>query len=592
MDVTVAEISRRLSEQVAVVCAKLLPLGKQHGNEWMCGDITGAPGESLKVCIHGKYVGQWRDWSSDEHGDLLDLWRLNKNITNAEAVKEVKAFLNIVDPVRSFEPKSYKAAPALKSAPLADEGEAMRYLTLKRCLPASVIRSLKIEGSREKQAIVFPSHAPDGILINRSYRTLGEDKKVWQDAGCAPSLFGWQALPQSAYTDRRVLLSEGQIDCASWLAWGIPALSIPNGTGTTWIEYEWDNLAPFDTVYLAFDQDDAGRKITETVISRLGKHRCMTVALPMKDANACLQHGYTAEEAAGWVASAKAPRIKRLLTTAELEDRLVAEIQPKMEPFTLPFFRGTWPHTGFYFRPGEVTIWGGYAGAGKSTMLNFMQASLIERTDKIFIASFEIKAEANLRKLATIHLGEMLDEKRAREYARLIGERLVFADVVGTMEQDALLEMMWFAYRRYGCSHFIIDSLMRIEKLEEDYPAQGAFTNRLQAFSKETGGHVHLVAHLGKPTGNADRPSMYAVKGSSLIVNGADNVALVCRNPEKEKLRKAGKLSKDQNATMHDTEVIIEKHRETGWLHTFLLKFNTFRYSYSKMGETDDANEC
>jgi twinkle protein len=587
MELTVAEISRRLAEQALVVCQKLLPGGRVHsGNEYLCGDITGGKGDSLKVCIFGQYVGQWRDWSNDvDHGDLLDLWRIVKGITAAEAIKEAKSFLGIVDPVRMSEQKSYSAPQRLNTAPLAEDGGAMRYLTLTRNLSASVVRSLKIEGDKERRAIVFPSYSPGGTLINRSYRTLGEKKKVWQDAGCAPSLFGWQALPRKAYDERKVLLSEGQIDCATWLVWGIPALSIPNGSGTTWVEYEWDNLACFDTIYLAFDQDEAGQKITEKVLARLGKHRCLIVSLPKKDANACLQAGYTAQEAAQWVADAKVPRIKRLVTTGELEERLVAEIQPKFEPFTLSFFKGNWPHSGFYFRPGEVTVWGGYAGAGKSTMLNFMQSALIAHCDRVFIASFEIKPEANLRKLATIHLGESLNEETARDYARLVNDRLVFADVVGSIEQDALLEMMWFSHRRYGCTHFIIDSLMRIEKLEEDYPAQGAFTNRLQEFSKETGAHVHLVAHLGKPSGGGERPSMYSVKGSSLIVNGADNVLLVARNPEKEKLRKAGKLGRDQEQGMHDTEIIVEKHRETGWLHTFKLRFNAFRYSYSTMNE-------
>lgn len=403
-------------------------------------------------------------------------------------------------------------------------------------------------------------------------------------------MFGWQALPESAYAARKVLLAEGQIDAATWLQWGIPALSIPNGSGCAWIEYEWDNLAPFDTIYLAFDQDAAGQKIAETVMARLGKHRCLLVAIPKKDANACLQEGYTADEAAEWVAQAKAPRMKRLVTTGEMEDRLVEELQPKPEAFTLPFFAGTWPHSGFYFRPGEVTVWGGYAGAGKSTMLNFMQSSLIEKGQRIFIASFEIKAEANLRKLATIHMGEQLNDETARDYVRLVGNRIVFADVVGSMPQEELLEMMWFSYRRYACTHFIIDSLMRIEKLEEDYPAQGEFCVKLQHFSKETGTHVHLVAHLGKPMGNQDRPSMYAVKGSSLIINSTDNVLLVCRNPDKEKLRKAGKLTDDQKHTMHDTEVIVEKHRETGWLDTFKLKFNPWRYSYSKLNGEDNES--
>jgi twinkle protein len=585
MDLTVAQISERLSAQALSVAAKLLPGGKQiNGKEFVAGDISGSPGDSLKVCIHGTYAGQWRDWSTDtDKGDLLDLWRMTTGCTQAEAIKQAKAFLGIEERVREHEPKIYAKPPTINADILAEDGGAMKYLRETRGLKTEIIRALKIEGSKEKRAIVFPSYSPSGEIINRSYRTLGADKKVWQDKDCAPSLFGWQALPPQAYTERSVLLSEGQLDCASWLQWGIAALSIPNGSGCSWVDYEWDNLAPFDTIYLAFDQDEAGRKITENVIQRLGKHRCMIVAMPKKDANECLVSGYCAEDARDWVANAKAPKIKRIVTAAEMERRLLAEIQPKEEAFTIGFFAGEWPYTGFYFRPGEVTLWGGFSHAGKSTMLNFMQSVLLADERKIFVASLEMKVETMLRKLAKIFMGESLNETNASSFVKGVGPNLVYADIVGSMKQAELMEMMWFSFRRYGCTHFIIDSLMRIQDLEEEYAAQGEFCNRLQDFAKETGTHVHLVAHLGKPGQAVERPSMYSIKGSSLLVNNADNILLVCRNPEKEKLRKLNTITKEQEASLHDTEVIIEKQRETGWTHTFRLKFDPKRYYYTKI---------
>lgn len=584
MELTVAEISQKLADQAQSVCGVLLPGGKIHGNEWCCGNLDGGPGDSLKVCLTGRYAGQWRDWASnDDKGDLIDLWRMVKGLTPADAVKAAKGFLGIVDPVRVYERKSYSKPPEAITAPLASDGGAFKYLTGKRKLTPAVVAALRIEGSKERGAIVFQSFSPAGELVNRSYRTLTEPKKVWQDKGCAPSLFGWQALPQSAYTARTVLLSEGQIDCASWHVWGIPALSIPNGSGATWVDFEWDNLAPFDTIYLAFDADAGGKNITENIATRLGKHRCLIVVLPKKDANACLQHGYTAEDAQSWIEAARPPKIKRLVTSADLEERLAVEIREKPKAFTLPFLDISWPHQGFYFRPGEVTIWGGYAFAGKSTMLNFMLSNLMQEEANTFIASFETKAESVLQRLATIWFGDSLDDPKARAFAKLAGERVVFADLVGSMGEAELIEMMWFAFRRYGCTHFIIDSLMRIEGLEEEYVKQGEFLAKLQTFVTDTGAHVHLVAHLRKPSASKDRPSMWDIKGSNNLAGNANNVLLVARNPEKEKLRKAGQMTPDKERIMHDTEVIIEKQRDSGWIGLFRLKFNPHRYSYSKI---------
>lgn len=581
VELKVAEISERLAAQAAAVVAHLLPGAKIHGNMMLCGDVSGSPGESLKIGIHGTYAGQWRDWSNDDDkGDLLDLWRLSRGITAADAIKQAKSFLGIVDAVRPYEARTYSKPEKVDSSPLSEAGRAMSYLRDKRGLRNSTVQAFKIEGCSEKGAIIFPSYSPGGELVNRSYRTLGEKKKVWQDKDCAPSLFGWQALPESAYKTKTVLLSEGQIDAATWHQWGIPALSIPNGSGCAWIDYEWENLAAFDTIYLAFDQDDAGRKITENVAARLGKHRCLIVSMPKKDANDCLMAGFVAADAADWIAGAAKPKIKRLVTAADMEARLVAEITPKSEPFTMPFMKKFWPHAGFWFRPGEVTIWGGFAGAGKSTILNYLKSQLLANQVPIFEASLEMKVETTLRRLATVFCGSKLDEQSARAFIRGSGEYLIFADVVGSMKRAELMEMLWFAFRRYGCQHLMIDSLMRIEELEEDYPAQGQFCNELQNFAKETGAHVHLVAHLAKPSQSMERPTMYGIKGSSLLVNNADNVLLVGRNPEKEKLRRNGKLTDEEDKNTHDAEIIVEKQRETGWTGIFKLKFDPHRYSY------------
>ena len=73
---------------------------------------------------------------------------------------------------------------------------------------------------------------------------------------------------------------------------------------------------------------------------------------------------------------------------------------------------------------------------------------------------------------------------------------------------------------------------------------------------------------------------MYGIKGSSLLVNNADNVLLVCKNAEKEKLRTQQKLSDEEDKNTHDAELIVEKQRETGWTGMFKLKFDPLKYTY------------
>jgi len=60
-------------------------------------------------------------------------------------------------------------------------------------------------------------------------------------------------------------------------------------------------------------------------------------------------------------------------------------------------------------------------------------------------------------------------------------------------------------------------------------------------------------------------------------------VVIVTRNPEKDRLKKENRLTKEQAEGMHDTEVIVEKQRETGWVGSFRLKFDHRRYSFTKI---------
>jgi len=127
--------------------------------------------------------------------------------------------------------------------------------------------------------------------------------------------------------------------------------------------------------------------------------------------------------------------------------------------------------------------------------------------------------------------------------------------------------------------HFVIDSMMRIAGLEEDFPSQGVFMNRLQEFVKDTGTHVHLVVHPRKGQAGG-KPGMLDVKGSSLIPNNADNIVVVARNEAKMALSKERELDDDEKQ-WHDTEVTVEKQRESGWLGTFYLRFNPYQFTFT-----------
>jgi twinkle protein len=572
-----AELSRLLAERSEEVVMRLYPQGRRVNGSIVLGNLVGDPGDSLKIDIHGQHSGQWKDWATGEHGDLLDLWAHREGKPLPEVFAEVRDYLGIRQPDR-LAPKPYskpKERPCV--APINPAGKVTKWLMEQRGLDPLIIAAFKIEGDSEKKAIVFPCYSVGGELINRSYRTLDAEKKVWQEKGAAPCLFGWHALHESAYRERKVLICEGQIDCMTWTQWGINALSIPNGNGETWIDYEWDHLFAFDTIYLAYDNDAAGQEMCAKAIKRLGPSRCMIVTVPEKDANDCLKKGHTSADAIAWIAAAKAPSINGLITADQLASRLEAALAPKPEPFTLPFFRFK-AGDGFYFRPAEVTVWTGETSAGKSTFLNYVMLSAISEHLPCYIASFEAKVETTVIKLLRTMLSGNPAPEQARKLVMNYGSYIALCDVVGYIKPDLLMEQMQFCFQRYGTQHYFIDSFMRIEGLEEEYDQQGKFLNRLQEFAKSTDTHIHLVCHT-KKIKEGERPGKQDIKGSSLIANNADNIASIRRNREKDAAIEAGKSF----GGMHDTEVSVTKQRDTGWLGTFKLKFDPATGAFGKL---------
>lgn len=577
------EVSRLLSSRCEDVAAMLLPGGKRINGHWVCGDVSGSPGDSLKIEMAGPHAGKWRDWAGDDHGDLVDLWASSKGVALPEAFRQAREWLGIPASVHQ---RSEKLWSKPKPQQPAEEGRVRRYLRDERKMEDKTINRfrigvfVKIKDGKQNGFIVFPSFSPSGELINNSYcglvRTQEGKKVVFQDTGCAPSLFGWQALDQRAFSSRTVIICEGQIDCMTWTQWGFDCLSIPNGSGNKWIDYEWDNLEVFTTIYLSYDMDAKLSEQQQEVISRLGKHRCKLIHLPHKDANEALKAGMTSEEAGICVLSARSPKLENFAPLSELKDRIFNYFFPGDIVKTLiqpPMLKGPFPEKTFTVRPGEVSVWTGIASHGKSTLLAQLFMELVMLGQFVMINSFEMKPERLIQKMAkTFGGGESIDRENLSVFLDNLGDRICFCDKIGSIEENELFEMMEYAHARFGVAQVLIDSLMKIEGLEEDNKAIGRFMNRLCKFAAEKRIHIHLVAHPRKTEADG-RPGSNDLKGSSLIRNGADNIFIVHRNVEKERKYAEGEITHEEFLEEWDTSVLVEKDREEGELKAFRYKF-------------------
>jgi len=567
-----AELSARLSSNILSLCKHLLPNGKQHGQAWHVGGVNGHAGKSLQVNLSGEHVGNWRDWNGqDQKGDALDLWCAVRGVPLPEAIRQAKEWLGI----REEESEKVWSKPKDDRPALSADGKAMHWLVTERKLKPEIVNRYRVQGDASCRAIVFPSYGTDGRLLNRSFRRIElEDgkKKVWQDKDAAPSLFGWQAIGEESYRAREILICEGQIDAMTWAQWGFPALSIPNGSGQTWIDFEWDNLEPFKTIWLSFDNDGKTAQQLATAISRLGKHRCRVVKFPHKDANDALKAGCTAEDAKRWTEGAEYPTVAHLFEAGHFAELVADEFFPDKTKFGHPL-----PHTthatdrglDFNFRPGELTVWTGTSGHGKSALLNFAMMHLgIVTTRKSLVISLEMLAQKVIYRCLRASGATPSTRDRAKDYAKSLSKILLLSDKTGSITKAELFEMIEYAHARYGIAHVAIDSLMRIHGMEENYPAQNDLVIALCGFARDTGVHVHLVAHPRKASGH-DSPQAHDIKGSGHIRDNADNVLVVWRNRKLEIAKEAG-----ENAEGVPAKLIVEKDREGGEYREFAMQFS------------------
>ncbi len=241
------------------------------------------------------------------------------------------------------------------------------------------------------------------------------------------------------------------------------------------------------------------------------------------------------------------------------------------------------------FRGGEVTLWAGINGHGKSQVTGMVASSLVAQSERVCIASFEMKPRKTLHRMIRQFMG-LNDHNAGPEEAELLREIygqfsslcsnfLWLYDQQGTVSPERVAAVTRYAFKTLGVKHMFIDSLMKCVKNEDDYNEQKALVDELTAIARDYNAHVHLVHHLRKTGKETDMPDKSDVKGSGAIVDQVDNLMLVWRNKVKEDQVMAGKMVSQDDP---DTLILVKKQRNgTGWEGPIRLWFDKESLQYT-----------
>lgn len=237
-------------------------------------------------------------------------------------------------------------------------------------------------------------------------------------------------------------------------------------------------------------------------------------------------------------------------------------------------------HSLVRLRPGEVSVWHGGNGSGKSQLLGEVVLALVLQRISCLIGSMEMTPVQTLarmcRQCTEKAVPTPMDVDRFLEG---IGHYLWMYDQVGTVSPQRVFGVIRAAREGWKMDHIVIDSLMKCGLSTDDLDAQKKFIDKLSTYCKDTGLHLHLVCHNRKSSGQDGAEGQYAIKGASEISDMADNVFGVWRNRAKERAVQDGSATDAQHAEP-DTVLSVEKQRHGDWEGRVLLWFHKGTLQY------------
>lgn len=260
-------------------------------------------------------------------------------------------------------------------------------------------------------------------------------------------------------------------------------------------------------------------------------------------------------------------------TPRSFHDALIAALDKNsaVQGASMPW---TKTHEKIRFRDGEVTMWHGYSGHKKSMALGYVALGFMQQNLPVCIASFEMQPVSTLSRMLKQASGTTEPTTYALEqFLNFTDSKLWLYDKQGTLTQETLFGVMYYAADKLGVKHFVIDSLMRVVPNEDDYNAQKNFVIKLCEIAKETGMHIHFVHHNRKGDESKEAGSQGA-KGTGAIKDNVDNAIEVWTKYKTIDEKNLASKNDAEVMELPDTYVICTKQRHGEWEGKIALWFD------------------
>lgn len=229
---------------------------------------------------------------------------------------------------------------------------------------------------------------------------------------------------------------------------------------------------------------------------------------------------------------------------------------------------------------GQVSVWSGLNGSGKSAFLNQQILEYLKQGYKVMLFSAELMDYSIKNILYRLIAGEkylvksengtyyyLADEGIKKVIDEYIGNRLYVYNNQCDKKPKEIMNTIRYAKNTLGVDIVILDNLMTMNLREYNsnkYEAQSEFAKEIANLAKELQVHIHIVMHPTKTTGFLRKND---ISGSADLSNAVDNVFIIHRNNSdfrKSYMEFNNRIREDNELFNYDTYIEICKNREDG----------------------------
>jgi len=219
-------------------------------------------------------------------------------------------------------------------------------------------------------------------------------------------------------------------------------------------------LDSFETVYLWLDNDPEGSQDARRFAQKIDEKRCRVVSSEFPSAYQCVRSKISVEEV---LKSSRVCYHEFLTTFDKLRDNVYLEFLQSDALLGVKWQRFEGLNTTLGgFRRGELTVFSGRTGSGKTTFLSEYSLDLCTQGVNTLWCSFEVKntrlLKMMLKQFSLINLDEQLDQfdQVADRFSRL---PLYLTDFHGAQRVERVQEAMSHAVYVHDISHVIVDNM-------------------------------------------------------------------------------------------------------------------------------------